>query len=278
MAVVQINPGTVGEPVFLVHGITGSISTWDVNPLPFVLEQGPCYSLSLPGHFPAAFPPNFKQEQLTAEMMARIMSEAIHQVVGERPVTLMGHSTGGFAVLNIAAHYPQMARRVVSISGFAHGQWIGALGFYQQLVCMGWAGKAFYKALYRLAGSDPNVFRTTLRIYANDAKAMYANPDMKEVVEKSLPDFQRLDLDSMVQYFSVMPDIDVTSLLPQVLAPTLVITGDRDPIVPTDESHKIASLVSDAKLALIQGAGHLPFLERPIEYQAVLSKWLEETK
>lgn len=277
LAVLPINPGATGEPVILVHGITGSIATWNINPLPFVLEQGPCYALSLPGHFPAAFPADFKQEQLTPEMMARVMAEAIRQTVGERPVTLMGHSTGGFAILNIAARYPQMVRRVVSISGFAHGQWTGFLGFYQRLVRLGWGGKSIYKTLYRWAGSSPGVFRTILRIYANDAKAMYAHPDMTQVVERSLPDFRQLDLDAMVQYFSVMPKVDITSLLPKIHAPTLAITGDRDPIVPPDESRKIASLVPIAELALIQGAGHLPFLERPVDYGAALSKWLEKT-
>jgi pimeloyl-ACP methyl ester carboxylesterase len=143
---------------------------------------------------------------------------------------------------------------------------------------MGLGGKALFKALYRWAGTSPNVFRTTFRIYANDAKAMYANPDLKEIVERSLPDFQRLDLDAMIQYFAVMPDIDITSLLTQIQAPTLTITGDCDPIVSPGESRKIASMTPNAELAMIKGAGHLPFLERPVEYQTTLSEWLKKTR
>jgi pimeloyl-ACP methyl ester carboxylesterase len=277
LAVLPINPGAKGEPLILVHGITGSVSSWVVNPLPIVLEQGPCYALSLPGHFPAAFPPDFKQEQLTAEMVARIMAEAIHQLAGDRPVTLMGHSTGGFAALNIAAHYPKLARRIVSISGFAHGRWTGALGMYQRLVRMGSAGKGLYKMLYRMAGASPSMLSAILRIYAADVKALYANPDIDELVERTLYNFQHLNLDSMIQYFLVMPDIDISSLLSKIQVPTLVITGDQDPIVPPEESRKIASKVLGAELSLIEGAGHLPFLERPLEYQAALSSWLEKT-
>jgi pimeloyl-ACP methyl ester carboxylesterase len=211
-------------------------------------------------------------------MVARVMAVAIRQTVGERPVTLMGHSTGGFAVLNIAAHCPKLVRRVVSISGFAHGQWTGALGFYQRLVRMGGGGKVFYKLLYRLAGTSPAIFRATLRIYAADAKALYANPDMDEMVVKTLYNYRRLDLDSMIHYFTVMPDTDITPVLSRIQAPVLVLTGDRDPIVPPDESRKIASMISNAELALIQGAGHMPFLERPAEYRAALSQWLAKTR
>jgi len=277
LAALLLNPGAMGEPVILVHGISASIATWQVNPLPFILEQGPCYSLSLPGHYPAAFPTGFQQEQLTAEMLARIMSEAICRLVGKRPVTLIGHSTGGFAVLNIAARYPELARRIVSIAGFVHGRWIGLLGLYQRLVRTGGTGKALVKALYRLAGASPGLFRAVLRTYAADARAMYANPDIEEVVELNLFNYQNLDLDAMVQYFSVMPEIDITSLLPQIRVPTLAIAGDRDPTVPPEESRKIISMVSNAELALIPGAGHLPFLERPLEYQSVLAAWLKKT-
>jgi pimeloyl-ACP methyl ester carboxylesterase len=278
LVAICLNPEAQGEPVILIHGITGSISSWTVNPLPFILEQGPCYALSLPWHFPAAFPKNFLQEQITAEMMARVMTEAIRQLIGDRPATLMGHSTGGFAALNIAAHYPALVRRVISVSGFAHGRWIGFLGFYQRLVRMGGAGRFLFKMIYRMAGINPAVFRAVFKIYAADSKALYANPDVDEAIGKTLPDFQQLNLDSMAQYFHAMPDVDITPLLARIQCPALVITGDLDTTVPPSESRKIAASLPNAELALIQGAGHLPFLERPVEYQKALRTWLEKTR
>ena len=278
LAVLPLNPGAAGEPVILVHGITGSIATWQVNPLSFILERGPCYSLSLPGHYPAAFPPGFQHEQLTAEMLAHVMAEAIRQLAGERPVTLIGHSTGGFAVLNIAARYLDMVRRVISVAGFAHGRWIGLLGLYQRLVRTGDAGKALFKAIYHLAGASPGLFRTALRKYAADANALYTNPGLGKVIESNLFNYQHLDLDAMAQYFSVMPEIDITALLPQIQAPTLAVAGERDSTVPPEESRKIASTVPGAELVLIPGGGHALFWERPREYREVLSAWLEKNR
>jgi pimeloyl-ACP methyl ester carboxylesterase len=107
---------------------------------------------------------------------------------------------------------------------------------------------------------------------------MYTNSDLDEVVESNLFNYQNLDLEAMAQYFSVMPGIDISSLLPKIQAPTLAIAGDRDPTVPPGASRKIASLVPGAELALISGAGHVPFWERPVEYRAVLSAWLEKSK
>ena len=107
--------------------------------------------------------------------------------------------------------------------------------------------------------------------------AFYANPYTADALERTLYNYQHLDLDAMAQYFAVMPDIDITSLLSQIQAPTLVVAGDRDPTVPPGDSRKIASLVPNAELALIRGAGHFSFLKHPATYQKVLSAWLKKT-
>lgn len=59
LAALPLNPGASGEPIFLIHGISSSVYFWLSEPSPLLLEQGPCYSLSLPGHYPAAFPAGF---------------------------------------------------------------------------------------------------------------------------------------------------------------------------------------------------------------------------
>jgi pimeloyl-ACP methyl ester carboxylesterase len=272
-----LNPGASGEPVILLHGITSTISFWQVNPARYVLGIGPCYALSLPGHYPAVAPIGFKGAPLTADVLVRLLDEAIHQLVGDQPVTLIGHSTGGFAALALAANRPEMVRRVVSISGFAHGRWIGILGLYQRAVRLGWPGEAYFKLMFSLLKPHPALFRWAMRFYAADLRALYSSPDLSEAIERTFPAYQRLDLDAILPYFKSMPQIDITEQLPHIQAQTLVITGDCDPIVPPAQSDLIAKLVKGAELAVIHGAGHLPFTERPVEYNLCLSKWLAQT-
>jgi proline iminopeptidase len=50
--------------------------------------------------------------------------------------------------------------------------------------------------------------------------------------------------------------------LPRVTVPTLVIHGERSPI-PLVQGRRIADLIPNATLAVVDGAGHLPWLERP---------------
>ena len=93
-------------------------------------------------------------------------------------------------------------------------------------------------------------------------------------MRSAYPAFKQLDLDAMMHYFGRMPEIDISAVLPHFTAPLLVLTGDRDPIVPPAQAQRIAGLVKGAELAVIAGAGHLPFAERASEYNSVLSRWL----
>jgi pimeloyl-ACP methyl ester carboxylesterase len=277
LAAVCLNPGATGEPVILLHGITSSLSFWQINPARYLLDIGPCYSLSLPGHYPAVAPASFNSTPLTAELIVRLLDEAIHRLVAERPATLIGHSTGGFSVLALAAARPEIARRVVSISGFAHGRWTGILEMYQRVAHWGWPGEAYFKLMYRMLMLHPAVYRWAMRFYAADTRALYAHPDLPEALQRGFPNYQHLDLDAMLTYFKYMPRIDITAQLPRIQAQTLVMTGDRDPIVPPSQAEKIARLVRRSDLAVIHGAGHLPFTERSQDYNNRLSQWLSQT-
>ncbi|MCA9973750.1 MAG: alpha/beta fold hydrolase [Anaerolineales bacterium] len=77
----------------------------------------------------------------------------------------------------------------------------------------------------------------------------------------------------MLHYFQDRPQIDIAPQLPQVQAQTLILVGDRDPIVAPAQSYEIARLIPNAELTVFKGAGHLPFLERTAEYNQSMSDW-----
>ena len=275
LVALRLDASTSGTPVILFHGITASVYFWTPDLVAPFKKLGPCYALSLPGHYPASFPENFSQKALTAETIARILASAIHQLVGEQPVILVGHSTGGFSVLDIAIYAPDMPRSVISISGFTHGRWTGFLGIYQWLARKGPAGQALFKAIFRL-GHMRAVYRGVSRFYAADARNLNAYPYFDTAIEQSHPYFRKLSFDAMVQYFTVMPDIDITAQLNRLSVPTLVLTGDEDPIVPPAQSRLIARQVASADLGIVKKAGHFPFYENPTGYQTALESWLEQ--
>ncbi len=265
------NPEAVGKPVILIHGITSSIRFWDQHILPEYLKQGPCYSLSLPGHYPAVAPANFKRDTISARHLADIMMEGINALVGITPVTLIGHSTGGFMAVNLAAHFPQQILRTISISGFVSGQWTGTLGTLQKAVRSGWLGKHLFINAYRLLRSTPQTFDRFLGFYPSEISA----EAKKAILGTTYKDFKDLDLKCMAEYFAAMPDIDITALLPRVTSPTLAIAGIMDEYVPSEQMRFIESGIQNSTSVYIQNANHLPFIDQPVEFQRIIAEWLQ---
>jgi pimeloyl-ACP methyl ester carboxylesterase len=209
-------------------------------------------------------------------MMASVLGAAIQELVGDQPANLVGHSLGGFSVLNIAARMPELVHSIICISGLAHCQCIGSIGKLQQLARGGAFARLLFRMNLRLPSLSPPIFRTALGQYAADQEALYSWPGLQEGLDGSYPDAKQLDGRAMLQYFSRLPDIDITSLLGQITAPTLVLGGEADPIVPPAQFRLIAEKVPYSRLVLWEGCGHLPQGERSSLYQQAIASWIEE--
>lgn len=276
LCVDALNPGAPGEPLVLLHGIGGANSFWGDDQTEPLRAQGPCFALSLPGHAPASFAHGLRAEQLTPELIADLLATAIRGALGDQPMTLVGMSTGGFAALAIAARHPQLVARLVSVSGFAHGRWTGAFAPLQRLARGGALSRARFRWRYRFA-SSLWALRLAWRASAADGRALLAYPALESHLQRTFPDYRRIDVEHMRLYFARMPDIDITSWLPQIAAPTLVLAGDGDPLVPPEQARVIAAQVPGAELVMLPGAGHALFAERPDAYRAALDTWLRAT-
>ena len=64
---------------------------------------------------------------------------------------------------------------------------------------------------------------------------------------------------------------DLLAELKSIEAPALFVHGEGD---PRPAPHSIVAAIADAQLRLIAGAGHLPWLERPLEVAEILGEFL----
>jgi pimeloyl-ACP methyl ester carboxylesterase len=71
---------------------------------------------------------------------------------------------------------------------------------------------------------------------------------------------------------------DSTETVPTISAPTLVVAGEGDAIVPLADAPALASALPDGRLRVIPEAGHVPPLERPDAFLAVVTSFLEEVE
>jgi len=66
---------------------------------------------------------------------------------------------------------------------------------------------------------------------------------------------------------------DLTSLLPNITQETLLIWGDKDTATPLADGKKMEALIPNAGLTVLEGSGHFSYLEKPIEFNAIMKNF-----
>ncbi|WNG36293.1 alpha/beta fold hydrolase [Archangium violaceum] len=67
---------------------------------------------------------------------------------------------------------------------------------------------------------------------------------------------------------------DSKDILARYAGPALVVVGEKDPVTPLEKAKQMADLISGARLEVIPDAAHLPNLEQPEKFNAVLDSFL----
>ncbi|HEY3019385.1 MAG TPA: alpha/beta hydrolase, partial [Solirubrobacteraceae bacterium] len=69
---------------------------------------------------------------------------------------------------------------------------------------------------------------------------------------------------------------DVGEYAERIAAPTLLIWGDRDPVVPLSAAQRLAARLPRARLTTVPGVGHCPMLEQPDRFNDLVADWVDE--
>ena len=176
------------------------------------------------------------------------------------PAAVVGCSFGGRIALELAFHRPELVERLVLV-GAGLGSWDWSddaqAGFAEE-----------EEAIERgdLAGAAAQQARMWL--------APDADPAVRALTEAmTLRSYeQQLPVEDSVS--ASWPSPSAEERLEEIAAPTLVVVGTADLADVKTMADHLASRIPGARLARVQGAGHLPGLERPGELNRLLLDFL----
>ena len=231
-----------GRPLLLVMGIGGNIEMW--GPFERALHehgiQTIAYDASGAGYSPA---------RLVPPRMPDLARQAAHllDVLGHPSADVLGVSLGGCVAQELALRNPHRIRRLVLVSTAC-----GVGGLPGNPV-----------ALSLLATPLRYYSPTFLRLVA---RHLYGRTAVLEgqLLEEQLA-ARHARPPSLWGYLGQLWAVAGWSSLPwlhRIRAPTLVLTGDADPIVPAVNGRILARRMPDARLVLVEDGGHLLLLER----------------
>jgi pimeloyl-ACP methyl ester carboxylesterase len=282
LAVEEIGPRDAPVTVVFVHGYTLSMASWT-----FQRRTLGARLATANGHRPEARLVFYDQRghgssgrgasvRSTIEQLARDLDAVLEARVPRGPVVLVGHSMGGMTIMGLAALRPELfGDRIVgaALLSTSSGN-LADLSFGLPEFTTRVRAAVLPVAAWTMR-RRPALAERTRRLMADVISAAtrslsFASADVPEALAHYVDAMiAGTPVDVIAEFYPALAGLDETgSLEPLRELPTLVLTGDRDRLIPPEHSELILERLGGpanprADLVVVPDAGHMVLLERP---------------
>jgi len=246
-----------GVPIALMHGGPGADH---ISMLPF----RPCadqftlifYDHRCNGRSVGADVSTMTWENLTAD------ADALRQALGFEKWAVLGHSFGGMVALEYALRYPQSLSHLLLVDTCGDARWaqqhapdtLAKRGFRPETVQL---ARRFFNGQIAPNEMLPAMMRFGKAYYHHLGPLQTARMLMSGFRVKMRPEAQIYGFGTLLKGWSVM------DRLAEIETPTLVMAGRYDFQFPPEHQEMLAAGIPNARLEIIEHAGHNAPEERP---------------
>jgi pimeloyl-ACP methyl ester carboxylesterase len=258
-----------GPAVLLIHGITSSADTW-AGAISGLARKHTVIAPDLLGHGASAKPRGDYSLGAYAAGVRDLLA-----ALGHDRVSVVGHSLGGGVAMQFAYQFPERTQRLALVSSGGLGREVNLLlraatlpgaELVLPFLVPSWLGRA-------VGGAGWAGARLGLRV----------RPDLGEMVRGflSLGDAEaraaflhtlRAVVDPHGQRVSGRDRLYLTRNLP-----TLLVWGERDPIIPVAHAHAAHAAMPGSRLEVFADSGHFPHMDDTMRFVDVLGEFLATT-
>lgn len=257
--------GDPDAPLLLfVHGFSLDMTTWREQWLDLSIDHR-CVLMDQRGHGASELPAD---GDLSIRSMGRDVAAVLEAVAPDRHVVIVGHSMGAIATLAMAEVRPDLLDTRVAglvLVGTSASELVrGAMGSITDLV---------RPRLGSLRSAAERVDRLRKAVLASPTDLRGAvvrltqfGPDApRPVVEHVVHLAERASSEVWTDGLAQLLEIDLRHVLPRVRMPALVVVGEHDRVTPPASGIELAAALPQGRFVLLEGAGHIAMLERPLE-------------
>jgi pimeloyl-ACP methyl ester carboxylesterase len=264
--------------VLLVHGLGGHTISWELV-APALAERlgATVTAVDLPGFGLTRVPPG---RRATLGTHGRLLRALLEQ---SGSATVVGNSMGGAIGVGLAARHPELVRALVLVDAAlprpaaSPAQWRVMARLAPTLVPQ--LGSLVLATRGRMLGPERIVEQTLAVSLCRPerlAPALRAKFIELATTRQSFPEAPAAYAESARALFWYLT-LGMRADEARVTAPTLIIHGHRDQLVPVAAARALAARRPEFMLAVIDDCGHVPQLEVPDQFLEAALPWLAAT-
>lgn len=240
-----------GEPVFLIHGLGGSIESW-TNNIDHLAKSFRIIAVDLPG-FGLSDKPKINY---TIKFYKGFVVQFLKLLQLDQ-VSIVGSSLGGHIAAEVAINHPSLVRRLVLISpaGALPRSFKGSPALRKYVRVINAKSPQQVKRLLSAIDNKP-----VSDSYAQMVYQKFLMPGAKEAFLSSLAGSARAPR--------------LTNRLNRIKAPMLLLWGKNDYMIPVKFAEPFVKMEKNCRIILIENCGHRPHFERPELFNKIVSDFL----
>ncbi|HEY5601825.1 MAG TPA: pimeloyl-ACP methyl ester esterase BioH [Gammaproteobacteria bacterium] len=247
-----------GKPIYLLHGWALNGRVWD-EVIPALAQHGQVIAVDLPGHGKSGLPAGggYSLDAVSDEIKQILSGDAI----------IVGWSLGGLIALNLAQRYPALIEKLVLVAGSP-----------QFIRSSDWPHAVDKQVMQGFAQSLADDYRATIQRFLaiQTLGSEQARPAIKALRGKMFIHGEP-QLTALREGLNLLTNSNLRAQLPNIHCPALIVLGEKDTLVPANSGPDTARLLANARLAIIKGAGHAPFLSHASEFIGIISEFINES-
>ncbi len=240
-SIYYVQQGEEGLPVVFVHGAGGSHLIW-WNQVRALAPIARPIAMDLPGHGKSS-PAGRNSVDAYRDVIAGFLD-----ALGLDRAVVVGHSMGGAIAQAVALAHPDRLAGLVLVGTGAR-----------------------LRVLPAILDGVLNAFGQTAQIVTDYSFAPDADASLKR---KSEEQFRLCPPQITHGDFSACNAFDILPRVGDIRVPTLIICGRQDQMTPPKYSEFLAAKIPNARLVLVEGAGHYVMIEQPEEVSRALTEFV----
>ncbi|HKB50066.1 MAG TPA: alpha/beta fold hydrolase [Solirubrobacterales bacterium] len=251
-----------GEPIIFLHGLGGCWRNW-LETLPHFGRTHRAIAIDLPGFGESPMP----SWSIDMPAYGRLVHDFCERLGIDRVAALVGNSMGGFVSTEAEIERPSRFDKLVLVSA---------------------AGISFAEAQGRRHEARIRLFEATIVSLAGPRRTWLARPRGRQLAfgkvfrypNRVRPELLGEQIDPGLRSpgfpaaARAISGYDTRDCLPEIEIPTMVVWGLNDQVVPVEAAIGYHRLIPGSRLELFERTGHVPQMERPARFNALLDEFL----